>query len=45
MVNKLTSENLELVIDTYKTKYDEGFTSDEISSILKRYKIDKNKFI
>jgi hypothetical protein len=44
MVNKLTSNNLELVIVTYKTKYDEGFTSDEITSLLKRYKIDENKF-
>jgi len=44
MVKKLTSENLELFIDTYKTKHKEGFTSGEIEFILEKYKIDSDKF-
>lgn len=44
MVKKLTSENLELFIDTYKTKHKEGFTGNEIEFILEKYKIDKDKF-
>ena len=44
MVKKLTSENLELFIDTYKTKHKEGFTGYEIEFILEKYKIDKDKF-
>ena len=39
MVKKLTSENLELFIDTYKTKHKEGFTGYEIETILEKYKI------
>ena len=34
MVKKLTSENLELFIDTYKTKHKQGFTGSEIQDIL-----------
>ncbi len=44
MVKKLTSENLELFIDTYKTKHKEGFTAYEINTILERYSIDEDKF-
>ena len=44
MVKKLTSENLELFIDCYKTKYKEGFTGHEIVDILEKYNIDKDKF-
>lgn len=44
MVKKLTSENLELFIDTYKTKHKEGFTGVEIQAILEKYKIDNDKF-
>ena len=44
MVKILTSENLELFIDTYKTKHKEGFTGNEIEFILEKYKIDKDKF-
>jgi hypothetical protein len=44
MVKKLTSKNLELFINTYKTKHKEGFTGHEIVSILEKYKIDKPKF-
>lgn len=42
--DKLTVKNLNLVIDEFPRKHKQGFTSNEINCLLKKFGIDKKKF-
>lgn len=41
---KLTSENISQFIDSYPTKYPQGFLSSETTKILLEHNIDQDKF-
>ena len=41
---ELNIKNISEIIDNYKTKYKEGFTSKEIKSLIKEYNLDSKKF-
>jgi hypothetical protein len=43
-MEKLTSENLSEFINSYPTKYEDGFMGSETNEILEKYQIDKEKF-
>ncbi len=40
---KLTVNNIEQVVNSYKTKYKKGFTDDEMKSFVKEHSLDKKK--
>ena len=43
-MKKLNTKNITKIINNYPTKHKEGFTEEELNSLIKEYNLDSEKF-